>query len=309
MTTTITTKGPLTPLVGNLDKPNSYVGRTLSRQGAKRAVAGRGRYTDDFTLPRMLHAAFLRSDYAHARIISIDTTAARKAPGVALVMTGAELAKMCTGPWVGTLTCFPGMKSAPQYPMAVDRACWHGEPIAMVVAETRALAEDAAELIEVTWQELPAVVAKETALDAGSPLVHDDLGDNLAFEKTIDTGGVDEAFKAAHLVVEETFDFARHTAVSLEPRAILADYDKFGERLTVWTSSQTPHMMQHLLARIIQIAAQTNESAVAGHHSPEISVGAASSCLAAAGFLRRRRFLAGASSCINISARRSSLAS
>ena len=245
-------------LVTNLDKPNSYVGRSLSRTGAKRAVAGQGRYTDDHVLPRMLHAAFFRSPYAHARIVGIDTAAAKKAPGVALVMTGAELAKMCTGPWVGTLTCFPGMKSAPQYPMAVDRACWHGEPVAMVVAETRALAEDAAELIEVEWQELPAVVAKETALDAGSPVLHAALGDNLAFEKSIDTsanspGSIEAAFKAAHLVVEETFDFARHTAVSLEPRAILADYDKIGGRLTVWTSSQTPHMIQHLLANTLGI--------------------------------------------------------
>ncbi len=148
-------------------KPNSYVGRTLSRTGAKRAVAGRGRYTDDFSLPRMLHAAFVRSPFAHARILAIDTAEAKRQPGVALVMTGAELAKLCTGPWVGTLTCFPGMKSAPQYPMAVDRACWAGEPVAMVVARTRAEAEDAAEKIIVEWEELPAATEKKTALDPG----------------------------------------------------------------------------------------------------------------------------------------------
>ena len=88
-------------------RPNSYVGRTLSRAGAKRAVAGRGRYTDDVSLQRMLHAAFVRSPFAHARITSIDTSEARRQPGVALVMTGAELARLCTAPWVGTLTCFP----------------------------------------------------------------------------------------------------------------------------------------------------------------------------------------------------------
>ncbi|HJZ42872.1 MAG TPA: hypothetical protein VJ233_04050 [Hyphomicrobiaceae bacterium] len=137
-------------------RPNSYVGRSLSRAGAKRAVAGRGRYTDDFVLPRMLHAAFVRSPFAHARILGIDTAQAKRQPGVIMVMTGAELAKLCTGPWVGTLTCFPGMKSAPQYPMAVDRACWVGEPVAMVLADTRARAEDAAEQVVVEWQELPA---------------------------------------------------------------------------------------------------------------------------------------------------------
>ena len=106
------------------DRPNSYVGRTLSRAGAKRAVAGRGRYTDDITSPRMVHAAFVRSPYAHANIIDIDVSKAVSQPGVVMTMTGAELAKRCTGPWVGILSCFEGMKSAPQYPMAVDRACW-----------------------------------------------------------------------------------------------------------------------------------------------------------------------------------------
>src|SRR6478672_10077139 len=125
------------PIISTLDRPNSYVGRTLSRAGAKRAVAGRGRYTDDFSLPRMLHAAFVRSPFAHAKIVSIDTDAARGHPGVALVMTGAELAQMCSGPWVGTLACFPGMKSAPQYPLAVDRACWVGEPVVLVVSRSR----------------------------------------------------------------------------------------------------------------------------------------------------------------------------
>ena len=157
-----------------LDRPNSYVGRTLSRLGANRAVAGRGTYTDDISLPRMLHAAFVRSPHAHAQILRIDTSAALRAPGVVKVMTGADVAKMCTAPWVGTLTCFPGMKSAPQYPMAVDRACWHGEPVVMVVAQSRALAEDAAELVEVEWQELPAVAHKETALDPEAPVLHAD---------------------------------------------------------------------------------------------------------------------------------------
>ena len=242
-------KARLTPL----DRPNSYVGRTLSRIGARRAVAGRGTYTDDISLPRMVHAAFVRSPHAHARILRIDTGAAERAPGVVKVMTGAELAKMCTAPWVGTLTCFPGMKSAPQYPMAVDRACWHGEPVVMVVAQTRALAEDAAELVEIDWQELPAVTHKETALDPGTPVLHPELGDNLAFRKVIDTGGVDAAFEAADVVVDGTFSFGRHTAVSLEPRALLADYDKYTQRLTLYTSSQVPHMIQTVFARTLGV--------------------------------------------------------
>jgi len=232
-------------------RPNSYVGRTLSRTGAKRAVAGRGRYTDDFTLPRMLHAAFIRSPFAHARIVSIDTAEAKRPPGVALVMTGAEVAAMCTGPWVGTLTCFPGMKSAPQYPMAVGRACWVGEPVALVLAETRAEAEDAAEHVKIEWRELPAATEKATALEAGTAVIHPELGDNLAFRKTIDTGGVEAAFAAADLVVEDTFDFGRHTGVSLEPRSLLASYDQGTGKLTITTSSQCPHMIQRVFAQTL----------------------------------------------------------
>jgi carbon-monoxide dehydrogenase large subunit len=234
-------------------RPNSYVGRTLSRAGAKRAVAGRGRYTDDVSLPRMLHAAFVRSPFAHARITSIDTSEARRQPGVALVMTGAELARLCTAPWVGTLTCFPGMKSAPQFPMAVDRACWAGEPVAMVVAGTRAEAEDAAERVRIEWQELPVVADKKTALAAGSPVIHAGLGDNLAFRKVIDTGSVDAAFAKAYLVIEETFEFGRHTAVSLESRAVLAQYDKGTGKLTITTSSQCPHMIQRVFAQTLGV--------------------------------------------------------
>jgi carbon-monoxide dehydrogenase large subunit len=241
------------PTLSPFDRPNSYIGRTLSRSGAKRAVAGRGKYTDDITLPRMLHAAFVRSPYAHAKIIDIDVSQAASQPGVVKTMTGGELAKLTTGPWVGILSCFEGMKSAPQYPMAVDRACWQGEPVVMVVAGTRAQAEDAAELVEITWEELPAATEKTTALDPTTPVIHPDLGDNLAFEKTIDNGNVDTAFETADIIVEDVFEFGRHTAVSLEPRALLADYDPGTERLTVHTSSQVPHMIQALYARTLGI--------------------------------------------------------
>ncbi|MBB42923.1 MAG: carbon monoxide dehydrogenase [Rhodospirillaceae bacterium] len=240
-------KGAITPL----DRQHSYVGRNLSRDKAKRAVNGRGRYTDDITLPRTVHAAFVRSPYAHAMITDIDVDIAKAEEGVVLVMTGAELKELCTGPWVGTLSVFPTMKTAPQYPMAVDRACWQGEPVVMVVANSRAAAEDAAELVSITYKELPVVAHKETALEKNSNLVHPDLKDNLAYEKVIDTGDVGEAFAGADHVVEATFDFGRHTAVSLEPRAILASFEKDTEELTIYTSSQTPHMFQAIIARTL----------------------------------------------------------
>jgi aerobic carbon-monoxide dehydrogenase large subunit len=242
-------KTPSTPFA----KANSYVGRTLSRLGAKSAVAGRGRYTDDVDRPRLLHAAFVRSPYAHARLLDIEVEAARRQPGVALLLTGSDLKRICTGPWIGTLSCFPGMKAAPQYPLAVERTCWAGEPVALVVARTRAEAEDAAELVSIAWQELPAMVDKRAALAADAPVIHAELGDNLAFRKSIDTGEVETVFAGADLVVEESFEFGRHTPVSLEPRSLLADYDKTTGKLTIITSSQCPHMIQRVFAQTLGI--------------------------------------------------------
>ena len=240
---------PVTPF----DGPNSYVGRVLSRPGARRAVRGRGRYTDDISLPRTVHAAFVRSPYGHARILSVDTSAAAAHPGVVRVMTGAELAEYCP-PWSGMLTSFEGMKAARQHAMAVDRACWQGEPVAVVCARTRAEAEDAAELVEVAWEELPVVIDKERALGPGATVLHPELGDNLAWRRDIDNGDVDSAFAAPDVVtVEETYSFGRHTAVSLEPRALLADWDEGTEKLTVYTSSQVPHMIKTVFARHLPV--------------------------------------------------------
>ena len=235
------------------DRPNSYIGRTLPGPAPGGPVAGRGHYTDDITPPRTLHAAFVRSPYAHARILKIDVEAAKAAPGVKLVMTGAELAEMCTGPWIGTLTVFENMKAEPQYPMAVDRACWHGEPVVMIIAETRAQAEDAGELVMVDYEELPVVINKDTALNAGSPVIHANLGDNKAWENTLGSGDVDKAFAEADHVLEETFYFGRHTAVSLEPRIVLCEYDQGTERLTIHTSSQCPHMIETVFARTLGV--------------------------------------------------------
>jgi carbon-monoxide dehydrogenase large subunit len=122
----------------SLDRPNSYIGRSVPRPNAKRLLAGRGRYVTDIVLPRMLHAAFVRSPYAHARIVSIDTEAAQRMPGVRLVATGKDLARVCK-PWVGTLDHFKGMKSPPQLPLPLDKVVWSGQAVVAVVADTRAL--------------------------------------------------------------------------------------------------------------------------------------------------------------------------
>src|SRR5579871_2187785 len=189
-----------------LDRPNSYIGRSMPRPNLARLTQGRGQYVSDVVLPRMAHVAFVRSPHAHARIKSIDAAQAKKAPGVIAVVTGAELAKVIT-PWVGVLTHLKGIKSAPQHAIAVERACWQGEAVCAVVAKTRAEAEDAVELLEIEYEELPAVTDAETALDARTPVIHAELGDNLTFERRHETGEVDRAFKESDTVVEATFVF------------------------------------------------------------------------------------------------------
>jgi carbon-monoxide dehydrogenase large subunit len=236
-----------------LDRPNSYIGRSVPRPNLARLMQGRAQFVGDVMLPRMAHVAFVRSPHAHARIKSIDSAEAKKSPGVIAVVTGAELAQVIT-PWVGVLSHLKGLKSAPQNALAIDRACWQGEAIAAVVAKTRAQAEDAVELIKVDYEELPAVTDAETALAAKTPVIHADLGDNLCFERKLDVGEVDKAFKEADAVVETTFMFGRHTGVTTEPRAIAADWNPSEQRLTVYHGTQAPHMMQNLFAKHLDLA-------------------------------------------------------
>ena len=174
-----------------LDRPNSYIGRSVPRPNLARLTAGRGQYVSDVVLPRMVHVAFVRSPHAHAHIKHMDTAAAKKTAGVVAVVTGAELAKVIT-PWVGVLTHLKGIKSAPQHAIAVERACWQGEAVCAVVARTRAQAEDACALVDVDYEVLPAVTDAETALDTATPVIHPALGDNLTFERTLDAGDADK---------------------------------------------------------------------------------------------------------------------
>ena len=230
-----------------LDRPNSYIGKSVPRPNLDRLMQGRGLYVSDMVLPRMAHVAYLRSPYAHAKIVSIDTAAAKRAPGVIAVVTGKELATVIT-PWVGVLSHLKGLKSAPQHAIAIDRVCWQGEAVAAIVATSRALAEDAAELVAVEYEELDAVTDMRTALGSATPVIHPSLGDNLAFERNFEAGTVDQAFAESDEVVEADFIFGRHTGVTLEPRAVLADWNAGEARLTVYQGTQAPHMVQNLVA-------------------------------------------------------------
>ena len=234
--------------MSRIERGRSYIGESVVRPQTARLLAGRGVFTDDVTLPRILHVAFVRSPHAHARIASIDATQARALPGVAAVVTGTEMASVCSG-WVGTLAHFQGMKSALQRPLAVGKASWQGEPVAAVAAESRAIAEDGVSRVRVEWEPLPVVTDPETALDPATPVIHPELGDNLAFRLELNSGDPDRAFKEADTVLSETFTMGRHTGVTLEGRAILADFDPSERRLTVYHSFQAPNMMQDILAR------------------------------------------------------------
>ncbi|MEP9353753.1 xanthine dehydrogenase family protein molybdopterin-binding subunit [Xanthobacter sp. KR7-65] len=225
-----------------------HVGRPLPRPNAKRLLAGRGHYVTDLKLPRMLHAAFVRSPFAHARILRIDVEAARAAPGVVLVATGEDLAKLCT-PWVGTLDHFKGMKSEPQRPLPLERVTWSGQAVVAVVAESRAAAEDACELVEVDYEDLPVLADLDTALAADAPRLVEGFADNLCFRSSLESGAVDDLFAGAAHVVEADLVFGRHTGVTLEPRALIADYDASEHALTVHHGTQTPFQFQDLYAR------------------------------------------------------------
>jgi carbon-monoxide dehydrogenase large subunit len=235
-----------------LDRPNSYIGRSVPRPNLARLTQGRGQYVSDVALPRMVHVAFVRSPHAHARIKSIGTAEAKKAPGVVAVVTGPELAKVIT-PWVGVLTHLKGIKSAPQYAIAVERACWQGEAVCAVVARSRAEAEDGCALVEVDYDPLTAVTDPETALDAKTPVIHPALGDNLTFERVLNAGDPDKGFAEADAVVETTFVFGRHTGVTNEARAIVADWNPGEQRLTVYQGTQAPHMTQNLFAKHLDL--------------------------------------------------------
>src|SRR5208282_4896215 len=235
-----------------LDRPNSYIGRSVPRPNLARLTQGRGQYVTDVVLPRMAHVAFLRSPHAHARIKNIEMAEAKKVPGVVAVVTGAELAKVIT-PWVGVLTHLKGIKSAPQHAIAVERACWQGEAVCAVVARTRAEAEDACALVEVDYDVLAGVTDAETALDPATPVIHPELGDNLTFERALVAGDPDKGFAQADAVAEATFMFGRHTGVTNEARAIVADWNPGEQRLTVYHGTQAPHMTQDIFAKHLDL--------------------------------------------------------
>ena len=240
---------PLEP--NTVTAQRNYVGQSVPRAGAKKLLEGRGTYLDDLRLPRLVHVVYFRSPHAHARIKHLDLSQARKQPGVVAVFDGHDVAQFCT-PWVGVLGHLKGIRSAPQYAIAPERACWQGEAVAAIVAQTRRQAEDALDHVIADWDVLPAVTDMQASLD-GKVVIHPDLGDNKCFNRELVTDGFEEAYSKADVVVEKVYEFSRHTGVTNEPRGILADYNPAENILTVYQGTQAPNMMQDIFSRHLNI--------------------------------------------------------
>jgi aerobic carbon-monoxide dehydrogenase large subunit len=234
------------------------IGQGVSRFEDPRLIRGGGRYTDDIKLPGMVHAVVLRSPYAHAKIKSIDSTAAKAAPGVLAVLTAADVSAAGYGdlPVPGNLKRRDGspMYKA-RYPiLAEDRVRWVGDYIAFVVAETLAQAQDASELIQVDYEELPAVTSTAEAPKAGAPRVWDDCPDNICFVELIgDKAAVETAVSRASHIVRHRFVINRVTAATMEPRGAVGDYNAADGRYTIYTPMQRPHPTRTELAKVLKV--------------------------------------------------------
>ena len=228
------------------------IGADIPRDRAKRLLAGRGRFVDDIVVARMVHIAFVRSPFPHARFASIDVAAAEQMSGVIRILTATDLAAV-VAPWRATHDLFPSMRAPEQTALAVDIARYQGEPVVAVLAATRAEAEDACDAIEVDWEPLPQVGDIDEALASDAPILHEGVDSNIAFETSVAKGDAASELAAADVVVEKTFRFHRHTGVSLEARCILAEFDPTEQRLTVHQSHQTPHQQQDLYARLLNL--------------------------------------------------------
>ena len=234
------------------------IGQGVSRFEDPRLVRGGGRYTDDIKLPGLVHGVVLRSPHAHAKIRSIDITTANTAPGVLAVLTSADIKAAGYGdlPVPGGLKRRDGSPMyRPRYPiLAEDRVRWVGDSVAFVVAETVAQALDAAEMISVDYEELPAVTSTAEAPKPGAPRVWDDCPDNICFVELIgDKAAVDTAFAHAAHVTRHRFVINRVTAATMEPRGAVGDYNAADGRYTIYTPIQRPHPTRTDLAKVLKV--------------------------------------------------------
>jgi len=232
------------------------VGARIKRREDPRLIQGLAQYVDDIKLVDILHVAILRSPYAHARILSINTDTARSHPGVVAVVTGDDIKDK-----LGTVPCattdpegFPGMKVPPHYCLAVEKVRLVGEPVVAVVAEDKYIAQDALDLVEVDYDPLDAVTSSEDALAEGAPILHEQFGTNQAFTWSLAGGNIDAALAEADKVVKQKFVHQRLAPNAIEPRGVLANYEAGDGQLTLWSSTQIPHLLRTQLSVMLGMA-------------------------------------------------------
>jgi len=242
-----------------------FVGERVKRTEDPRLIQGLGHYVDDIRVPDTLHVAILRSIHAHARINSIRIEEAKRAPGVVTVITGEDIKdKIGLVPVASDL---PGLKVPKHYPLAVGKVCYVGEPVVAVVATDKYLARDALDLIDIDYEPLEAVVDPEAAA-AGATIIHEEFGDNIAYKWQLAGGDIEKAFKEADRVVKQRMAHQRLAPIAIEPRGVLARYLPGEQELTVWTSTQIPHLVRTLLA--LQIGIPENKLRII---APEVGGG------------------------------------
>ena len=238
-----------------MSSTNGLIGKSVKRVEDKRFITGHGNYTDDIVLPHQTYAAFVRSQYAHAKILSVDTSAAKAMPGVVKIYTGADVASVNGVPcgWQVNFKNGDAMKE-PKHPLlAADKARHAGDAIAIIIAESKEQAVDAAQVVNVEYEELPCVVGAFKATQPGAPLVHDDVPKNMCFDWTLGNPieEVNEAMsKASHVT---TLEFVNQRLVpnAIEPRSYNSSYDSFNDKYTLYTSSQNPHVIRLLMCAFV----------------------------------------------------------
>ena len=223
-------------------------------------VRGEGTFIADFKRPGMVHAFVARSPFAHARIDGIDSTAVLAAPGVIDVITAADLPDR--GRPIPTRQFGDeGSNRFLQRPLADGVVRYSGEPVALIIADTRYRAEDAAELLRIDYEPLDVVLDPDAAVAPDAPLLQPHVGTNVAGHLLVEMGAVEEAFAAADLLIKEEFRIQRHAAVPLETRGLLAEYDPDRESITVWGAAKIPHVNRAILTRLL---GWNDETKVAG---------------------------------------------
>lgn len=224
----------------------AQVSRRVRRVEDPTLLKGQGSYVDDLALRQMLSAAFARSDHAHARLRRVDVSRALEQPGVVAAITGAEMCRLASP--IRARLENPGYKQTEWPALAFEKVRFVGDPLAVVVADNRYLAEDALEHVRVEYDPLEAVVDADQSMRPDAPRIHDALPDNVLLHLAFDNGGVETAFARADLILRETFRLPRATAAPIENRGVLAHFDRTTGILTVWTSTQTPHLVRTGLA-------------------------------------------------------------